>query len=246
MNMRKALFVVLIALLIAGGLFAQRSGSFDSSSKSRSYELTVNANVSDFRVYVDGREIKGNRIEVKPGNHNITVRADGYFDWSQRVNVNQNQNVYASLQPREFRLTINSNIKGADVYIDGNRRGSTGFQSELAPGNYNIRVSQFGYNDYTTTVNLNGNREIYAELQPAYARVRVEFPDSVLNPRDKGARDKVDIYIDGNMQKGRSFQLMPGEHRIQIVSGGFSMEGTFTFQPGQDYTIEPSLSLGIE
>jgi len=210
------------------------------------YQLSINANVSGYTVLIDGQGIKGNRATVDPGNHTVTVRANGYFDWQQNVNVSSNQTITANLQPEQYQLSIESNISGAEVYIDGNSRGNVRFTDDLRPGRYNIRVSEYGYRDFTTTVNLNQNQQIYANLEPAYARIQVKFNSSILNPKDKGASGKVEIYVDGNPQNGRSFQLMPGQHTIRIVSGGFSVEETFNFQPDQNYTIEPSFSLSIE
>ena len=237
--------LVLLLLLLPSLLFAQ-STSRGRSRRSANYELTVNANVKGYQVHIDGNAIKGNKVTLKPGQHTVLVKAKGYFDWQESVNVDSDQTINATLRPIEYRLTVNSNIKGAKVYIDGNSKGTTGYSENLKPGTYKVLVSQYGYQDYTTTVNLNQNREINANLQPAYARVQVRFSTSILNSKDKGAEGKVEIYVDGNRQNGRSFQLMPGEHTIQIISGGFSVQQSFNFNPGQNYTVEPNMGLSIQ
>ncbi len=212
----------------------------------REYQLSIDANVNSYSVLIDGQGIKGNRTSVEPGTHTVTVRANGYFDWQQTINLTGNQTVYATLQPIEYNLTINSNIRGAKVFINGNPQGMTSFSDNLKPGSYSIRVTEFGYQDFNATVNLNQNREIYANLEPAFARILVKFPANLLNSKDKGASSKVEIYVDGNRQNGHSFQVNPGQHTIQVITGGFSVEQKFNFQPGRDYTIEPSLGLSIK
>lgn len=238
-------FLLIIFLLVVSNLYSQ-SSSGGRGRRPSNYQLTVNANVSNYRVFIDGNAIKGNRVEVEGGKHTVRVTANGYYDWQQNVSVNGNRTVRANLQPREFQLTINSNVKGAKVFINGNPQGMTSYSSDLQPGTYKIRVSEFGYRDFRTTVNLNSNQNIYAELQPAYAKAQVNIPSSILNKRDKGAASKVEVYLDGNRQKGFSFQVNPGQHRIRIETGGFSIEQTFNFKPGQNYTIEPNLGLSIQ
>lgn len=247
MKKRNIVFLLVISfMLISSVLFAQRAGEFNSKSQPKSYQLTLNVNLSNYQVYIDGQPIKGNRANVKAGIHAIAVRANGYFDWLHYANVNSNQTITAYLQPREYQLSINSNISGANVFINGNPQGRTEYSNQLQPGTYNVRVSEYGYRDFTITVNLNHNRQIYAYLEPAYAQVQVKLNNSILDPKDKGASGKVDIYIDGNRRNGRSFQLTPGQHTIRLVSGAFSVEETFNFQPDRYYSIEPSFGLSIE
>lgn len=240
----KLLMVFILALLIPAIVFGQSAAGGRRRGPTM-FTLTVNANVSGYQVSIDGRGIKGNSMELEAGTHNVQVRANGYFDWQQTVNLTGNRTVYANLQPMTYRLTINSNIKGARVFINGNPQGMTSFVDNMRPGSYSIRVSEFGYQDFNTTVQLNSDQEVFANLQPAYAGVHVKFPANLLNSKDKGAAGKVELYVDGNRQNGHSFQLMPGQHRIQVISGGFSVEQEFNFQPGRDYTIEPSLGLSI-
>ncbi|HDQ14900.1 MAG TPA: PEGA domain-containing protein [Sediminispirochaeta sp.] len=206
----------------------------------------MNANVKGYQVFIDGQAIKGNSLSVEAGSHEILVRASGYFDWRQSVNVDRDMTVNASLQPEQYRLTVDSNISGADVYINGDSRGRVRFTDDLRPGRYNIRVSYYGYRDYNTTVTLDQDLRVYAELEPAYASVRVNLDRGILNPGDKAAAGKVEVYVDGNRQSGWNFQLTPGEHRIRIVSGGLAVEETFYLEPGREYQIRPVLGLDIE
>lgn len=237
--MKKAAVLAFIVLLIVPAVFAQRT------TRPSSYQLTIRTNVSGARITVDDQTIKGNVARVKGGSHDVRVQAKGYFDWQQRVNVSGNTTISANLQPIEYSLTINSNVNNADVIINGRMQGRTNYRSRLEPGTYSVKVEKKGYQDFNTNVNLNRDQQIYAKLEPAYAQVNINLPSNILNNMDKNAAGKVDIYIDNNRQKGNSFRVSPGTHRIKIISGGLSVEQSFNFQPGRNYTIEPQLGLTV-
>jgi hypothetical protein len=246
----KFAILILLILIVPGTLFAQYRvfGSEPQSSTPvpGTFQITVQADVPIFIVFVDGESIKGKSARVTPGQHTITVRAPGLPDWEQRINVTGNQTIVANLRNVvEHQLSINSNIQGAQVYIDGNALGNTSFSVRLRPGTYEIRVARDGYQDYTATVTLNGNQDIYADLQPLLARVQVRFPAGILNTRDRGASGRVEIFVDGERRNGHSFQVTAGQHRIEIISGGFAIDQTLVFQAGREYTLEPSFGLSI-
>lgn len=73
------------------------------------YDLTINANAAGARVLVNGRDVGavGRAYRLEPGRYSLTVRAAGYQDYTQSLNLTRNQTVSATLQP----LT-------ATVYID--------------------------------------------------------------------------------------------------------------------------------
>lgn len=241
----RAAILLLMVLAVPTALSAQYR-ALQMAPNTPSFQLTVRADVPIFVLFIDGQNIKGNTATVPAGEHTVTVRAPGLPDWEQKVNVTGNMTITANLRRTvEHQLNVNSNIQGADVYINGTLQGQTGYSARLRPGTYEIRVSEEGYQDYSATITINQNQDIYANLQPLWARVQVRFPASLLNARDRGASGKVEIWVDGTRQNGHSFQLTAGQHEIEIVTGGFSIAQTFVFQPGRDYVIEPSLGLSI-
>ena len=140
MKKRNKIFLLVMSfMLITSVLFAQRSGGFSSKSQPKSFQLTVNANVSSYQVYIDGQAIKGNRTTLKAGVYTVTVRANGYSEWQHSVNLTGNETITANLQPLRYRLSVNSNVSGADVYMDGARVGTTPFS-----GSYEPAATRFG------------------------------------------------------------------------------------------------------
>lgn len=243
MKIKRVIISILLLVFSFSFVHAQSSAG-GGSRRPATFTLTVNSNVSAVQIKVDGAPIKGNSISVKPGNHTVQVSANGYFDWQQTVNVTANQTVMATLQPLVYNLTVDGNVKGARVFINGNPQGMISYSQDLRPGQYTIKVAEFGYQEWETTINLTGNQKVYAELQPALASVQVSLPSSVLNSRDKGAAGKVEIYVDGRRQ-GTSFQLPPGQHEVEILSGGLGVKQTITVQPGASYTIEPAMGINL-
>src|SRR6056297_720524 len=124
--MLKKLVFVSILLLITISLFAQSAsgGRSRRSAPASTYQLTVNANVSSYQVYIDGQAIKGNRATLKAGVYTVTVRANGYSEWQHSVNLTGNETITANLQPLRYRLSVNSNVSGADVYLNGSKVGT--------------------------------------------------------------------------------------------------------------------------
>lgn len=65
-------------------------------------------------------------------------------------------------------LTIESNVAGAQVWIDGKNYGSTGQSIELPPGIYNLSVEKGGYREWQEQIELvdNGHEKVTAILDP--------------------------------------------------------------------------------
>ena len=158
--------------------------------KTSSYFLSVKANINGALVFINGRQYGKTPLNIKleEGSYNITVKAGGYRDYNTSVNMNSNQSVFANLEHDQYTLSINSNVQGATVTINGRKAGNTPYNAVLNPGNYNIRVSADGYKTYSTSVNMSGDQNIYANLEPE-RMINIKVP--------QGAK----IYINGKPQQ---------------------------------------------
>lgn len=82
-------------------------------------------------------------------------------------------------------LVIDSNVRGADVYLNGKRVGRTPHKATpLQPGDYDVRVEQAGYETFTKQVHVETPDEsIRAELRrmsrPVAAREEEEDEDAM-------------------------------------------------------------------
>jgi hypothetical protein len=127
-------------------------------------------------VWIDGgyvgylKELKGSkRVLLLPGEHTITVRQDGYQDFTERVNVQPGQKqvvrVVMAKAPTGVMPAVQSTVKlevnppRAAVFVDGLFVGHVaefegmGRGMLVAPGPHKIRVALPGYQTFETEVN---------------------------------------------------------------------------------------------
>jgi hypothetical protein len=113
-----------------------------------------------------------------------------------------------------WQLSIDANINGARVYINGSYAGTTPFAISLRPGTYSIGVSLGGYEDYTTTLRLNGPYHIYARLSPLQLPVYI---DAVNTPGANIYRDSA--YIGTTPYRGT---WPRGTYVVRITAPGYA------------------------
>jgi len=133
-------------------------------------------------VWVDGqylgylKELKGSKkILLLPGPHEVTVREDGYHEFTQKIDVRPGEKQTISVQLEkdlQFKMpTVFSDIKisvtpdRAAVFVDGQfvghagELGGIGKSLQVAPGHRKITVSLPGYQSFTTEVDLAPNQK---------------------------------------------------------------------------------------
>lgn len=170
-------FLSLFLLIALAPVFGQSVGSGSKKKVLRNVSLTINVVPSHATIIVDNAQIRGNSVSFPAGTHTILVKADGYYDYSATVQVNQ-----------DMVLPIN--------------------------------------------------------LQPLMASLSIKLPYSPAGRHKRGS-NRIQIYIDGNLQAGQSFQVSPGRHTIRIVTDNFQSESSFDAVAGQNYTVEPYLGIDI-
>src|SRR5579862_7182042 len=133
-------------------------------------ELTGASKVEqDSGVWVDGqylgylKELHGSKkILLLPGEHEITVRQDGYQDFTQKITVS----VKMEKDPRFKMPAVFSEIKmsvtpdRAAVFVDGqfvghvSEFGGVGKSLLVAPGHRKVTISLPGYQSFDTEIDL--------------------------------------------------------------------------------------------
>ncbi len=227
----------------------QQNMTFPISMAPLSYRLTVTTNVSNASIYVDGTKILGNAATVNTGIHTIRVEANGYQSYSAQVEVNGNITVPVNLTALQHSLSVDvSNIRGAQVQIDGNLVGITPYVTSLSPGIYTITVTASGYETYSERVAVNGPTVLKIALQQErFATVSFILPKGiVVGQGSSTSKDRVDIYVDGIQQSSSSFQVRSGTHTIRILSGNFAIDQTIDVQAGRNYLIQPMLQVIVQ
>jgi hypothetical protein len=133
-----------------------------------------------------------------------------------------------------YRLRITSNVNTATVFINGNyQQGATPPASfNLQRGTYTVTLRAPGFEDGVVTVNLNENENIHINLQRRRATLipQTQHPDFIL-------------IVDGTRRRIQPLEIKPGVHTIEFRIGSLSVSGTYTFEAGQTYRIQPSLGI---
>lgn len=136
--------------------------------------------------------------------------------------------------PTHYRLRITSNVNTATVFINGNyQQGATPPASfNLQRGTYTVTLRAPGFEDGVVTVNLNENENIHINLQRRRATLipQAQHPDFIL-------------IVDGTRRRIQPLEIEPGVHTIEFRIGSLSVSGTYTFEAGQTYRIQPSLGI---
>jgi hypothetical protein len=134
-------------------------------------------------VWVDGgyvgylKELKGSKkVLLLPGDHVITVRQDGYQDFTQRVLVEPGQKQVVSVVMQKgptgplpqvtAEVKIAVNPSRAAVFLDGLFVGHVGeFEGVgrgmlVAPGSHQIRIALPGYQTFETSISPIANQKV--------------------------------------------------------------------------------------
>lgn len=146
----------------------------------------------DSGVWVDGqylgylKELHGDKkLLLVPGTHTITVKQDGYLDFTQEVVLQPSEKLVVPVKmskdprfqmPKEFaEIKLAVNPKRAAVFVDGLLVGHVGdfdgvaHSLLVAPGHRKITISLPGYQNFETEVDLVANQkfQVKTDLQKA-------------------------------------------------------------------------------
>jgi hypothetical protein len=133
----------------------------------------------------------------------------------------------------QYTLTVTSNVSSAQIYLDGAyQKASPTHRFTLDEGTYTITLKAKGYEDGSATVNLNSDQSIRINLNPLKATIvpAKHHPDFI-------------IIIDGKQQGSGPVQVLPGTHTIEFRIGALSAKGTYTFEAGETYRVQPTLGI---
>jgi hypothetical protein len=179
-------------------------------------------------VYLDGRTWQytpATFTSVSANtDHTVQVSLAGYQTYTTTVYVPAGitQPVSVNLVPvysQTGSLSVTSNPKGADIYVDGRYQGSTpAVVSGLSPGSHTVRVQKVGYDEFISTVTIySGQRtQLPVTFSPQPANVgSIEVSSS-----PAGASLFLDGHYMGLTSSVDSTDLTsvrPGLHTVQLT-----------------------------
>ncbi len=199
-------------LVLAAALGLSATAAFGQGlAVKQTYTLTVNVNVQGAQIYIDAKPITGNAVLVVQGRHSIRVRADGYADFIQNVDVSSNMVVPVVLRGVSFPLTVRPSVPGASILVDG--VDTAGNPIAVGPGQHTILVQADGYKDYSIVVSVTGPLLVPIALVPA------GFPLSV-NANVAGATVTINNTVMGSVPYAGS--LAPGNYTVRVSADGYT------------------------
>lgn len=172
----------------------------------------------------------GDRILLRPGEHTVNIKKQGYYDVSQAFTVGEEASMRLQIEMRRLpgRLAVVTEpLVDALVSIDGGAVGKIPYGPlELQPGEHSISVQAERYLPFEDVVDVQGlgrHESLAVQLVPRWSEVTV-------SSEPPGA-----TVFAGDEQVGitpATIELMEGKHQLSVVADGFSAwDGAVTARP---------------
>jgi|GEM_PF-6396602 len=192
-------------------------------------------------IYVNGN-VKGRtpaQITLNAGSYTVEVSLDGYSASAKYITLDggEAEKVVFTLTPlKPGKLTINSNPQGAELYFDGQLKGTTPcVLEEVSPSSHKIKLLKDGYKpkSFTVTPVSGKEKEITVNL--------IELP---LQLEITSIPSGADLYINNKMKGKTPFKISgfsPGDYNIKIVKIGFRAKEQVIAIPSTEKKLEVKL-----
>ncbi len=245
-NLLKGLFTVLLCLL-ASSLFAQ-VGIILPGQRAASngpFIVRFTSDIAGAPVFINGQYSNTMNFTTRlpGGRYDIRVTAPGHPDWHQQVTIQGDTTINADFgnassqpppAPPNYTVRLSANIDGVHIFVDGRPVGS---EMQLPPGRYSFRVERPGYRPWERRMEIEGDMDLQARLEPDPAVLRLEM--------ELGGR--VEWRIDGRVhwteQRNPQLELAPGPHEVVVSTGAFRTRLHVDLAPGHVYTLKPHLTI---
>ncbi|HRT37680.1 MAG TPA: PEGA domain-containing protein, partial [Caldisericia bacterium] len=220
------LLLLVIALLLTFSLYKEKlpfiSGLLKIDSDPQGAEVLINN---------EKKGITPISISLKEGSYEVVVKKDSYEDFEKKdVHIEKNKTLDLGVikltpLPSYATLEVETTPTNAKLYINGEEKGLTPYTvDKLKPGEYEIKITKSGYEDYKDKITLKDNENKTMKIQlskisvtpppPSYGFLSVDSDPSGAN-----------VYVDNkNIGKTpiKSYQLEPGSHTIKLSLDGYN------------------------
>ena len=170
-------------------------------------------------------------ISLKEGSYEVVLKKDSYEDFEKKdINIEKNKTLDLGVikltpLPSYATLEVETTPTNAKLYINGEEKGLTPYTvDKLKPGEYEIKITKSGYEDYKDKITLKDNENKTMKIQlskisvtpppPSYGFLSVDSDPSGAN-----------VYVD-NKNIGKtpinSYQLESGLHTIKLSLDGYN------------------------
>ena len=199
-------------------------------------KFDANITITEVKITKDGY-----RLYVSPTERRIKIKKAGFntLDYIIPEKI-ESSVVYTMNLAKKLTvgfLKLNTIPVGADVMINGIKKGKTPFTDTLLQGNYKFLISINKYESLTDsfTVSPGANTSIEKKLIPKFGSVQIKS-----NP--EGAAIFIDDFPTG-AKTPHKMELEGGKHTVMLTKENFEKkEHDFTLNNGKDFDIELELT----
>lgn len=191
--------------------------------------IAVNSNPQGARVYLDNA-YKGttpvNLRDIPVGKHVIKLVLPDYQEWNSEVTViaSQTTRIFATLEYQRAygSISVNSNPRGADIYLDDNYEGLTPLDlTQIPVGSHHIiKLVLPGYYEWISEITVSSDQvssiSVDLEPQPRYGSISI-----------KCNQGEAKIFLNGTYITTTSIypktlkDIEAGYYEIVIIKDGF-------------------------
>lgn len=165
-------------------------------------DIDISCQTSGAHLFVDGEEVgigswKG---KLPAGSYKVEASLEGYLPITQSIELSEKDNQILnlpSLKRAKGNISVQTNIKDADVYLDGNRVNNPKHIPDVQTGNHILKVkAPFGYKEVEKdiTISSEDNKTIQIDMEPIdelYAKAfggDIKAQSQICNMRMKSSR----------------------------------------------------------
>ena len=181
-----------------------------------------------------------NNREMSSGVYTLRVQKEKYKDYSTTITIEDGKTttIRPSLEANFAQVTLKTN-EGADIYVDGNRLGTTRWTGTLELGEHSVEARQASHHSAYTNVRITpqsaGQTITLNNPLPIYGSLIVD-----------GSPADVDVYVDGK-KVGTSplfvSELLIGTHKIRLEKDGYDQqEKTVQIAENQESMLDFTLA----
>ncbi|MGE5497096.1 MAG: PEGA domain-containing protein, partial [Syntrophothermus sp.] len=179
--------------------------------------VTIHLKPENSRLYVDNIQKAANTTFTLPmGKHEIKAEKEGYYIAVDSVDVSTTRAYFSyTLKPMEdLPVQLNSQPRGARLFIDGKDMGETDTAVYLYPGKYKVMLTKPDYLEKSEVINISeSSRNLFVfNLTKDEGSLNLS-----IEPED------AKVLIDRKDYTGKNrINLASGKHRVQIEREGYN------------------------
>ena len=181
-----------------------------------------------------------NNREMSSGVYTLRVQKEKYKDYSTTITIEEGKTttIRPSLEANFAQVTLKTN-EGADIYVDGNRLGTTRWTGTLELGEHSVEARQASHHTAYTNVRITpqsaGQTITLNNPLPIYGSLIVD-----------GSPADVAVYVDGK-KVGTSplfvSELLVGSHTVRLEKDGYDQqEKTVQIAENQESMLDFTLA----